>query len=683
MRRTVRPVGVAVTAAAVACLGLASVAAASPAARAATARAAAARAVTAKGRVTLPSPVPGWAASLTDHGPAGTDVKLSIRLYLAGRSAAAETRFAAAASTPGNPAYARYLTPVRFRSLFGPTAAQTDAVEAWARSAGLTVTGATAHYVAATGTAPKVSAALDTSVHAYGFGSVISAYAPVNGMSVPASLGDDVATVTGLDGYISQGPAASADQAALDRTRTASAGTVSAGTVSVGTTSASTAKAPAAAGGFTCSAWWGQHVSAIPKADGRTSAPDGVCGYTPRQLRSAYGVTPESGKGATIAVVLDGSLASMRADANRFFAAHHGPGFASGQFTVNTGPRFAASCGTYADLPEEALDVETAHIIAPAAKVVYVAADCTSDSNQTGLLDAETRIVDQHLADVATDSYSIAESQFSPATAAAWSLVFEQGAAEGIGFDFDSGDGGDLAGVGADGGTAVTFPASDPWATAAGGTTLEIGRTGTVTGELGWGDDTAAENAAGTGYAQAPPGSFSEGSTGGRSTLFPEPAYQRGVVPTALSTSDGTLPAGREVPDIAADASPVTGWLIGYTGAVTAGAYGQVLEGGTSGASPIVASLEADAKQAAGHAIGFANPLLYDLRHSAGIRDIVPGRSPALALEPNCYADPGQPGPACVFTLGMDSSLAEAPGYDDVTGIGSPTDHFIADLARG
>jgi subtilase family serine protease len=202
-----------------------------------------------------------------------------------------------------------------------------------------------------------------------------------------------------------------------------------------------------------------------------------------------------------------------------------------------------------------------------------------------------------------------------------------------------------------------------------------------VTGEPGWGDTTAAENAAGTGYAQTPPGTFAEGSTGGRSTLFAQPAYQRGVVPAALSTSGGTLPPGREVPDIAADASPVTGWLTGYTGAAANGGYGQVLEGGTSGASPIVAALVADAKQAAGHAIGFADPLLHDVRHSTGIRDIVPAKSPALALEPNCYADPTQGGPACVFTLGLDSGLTEAPGYDDVTGVGAATNHFVAALA--
>jgi subtilase family serine protease len=653
-----------VTAAAVACLGLAGAAAAPPAALA----------TTGDGRVALPSPVPAWTAPYTDDGPASPAITMSIRVYLAGRSAAAEARFATAVSTPGNPAYGHYLTPTQFRSRFGTDEAQTAAVEAWARSAGLTVTGATQHYITVTGTTPQVSSMLDTSIDSYGQGSVIMAYAPASGMSVPASLGGDVTTVTGLAGFTSQAAAASAERAAPVRTTTASPATAN----------PSMAKASAAAGGFTCSMWWGQHVSAIPAAGGRTSAPDGVCGYTPQQLRSAYGVRPGSGNGATIAIVLDGTLPSMLSDANRFFAAHQVPGFAPGQFKVNTGPGFAASCGGQADLPEEALDVETAHIIAPAAKVVYVAADCTSDNNQTGLLDAETRIVDQHLADVSTDSYSITESQFAPADAAAWTQVLEQGAAEGIGFDFDSGDYGDSAGAGPGGGTEVLFPASDSWATAAGGTTLEIGRNGTVTGELGWGDNTAQENATGTGYlqGQTPPGLWTEGSTGGRSTLFPEPAYQRGVVPAALSTSGGTMPAGREVPDIAADASPVTGWLIGYT--PPGGTYAQVPGGGgTSGASPIVASLEADAKQAAGHAIGFANPLLYDLRRTAGIRDIIPSASPVLALEPNCYAQPDQPGSACLFTLGPDGGLTEAPGYDDVTGIGAPTSRFIAALARG
>ena len=617
-----------------------------------------AQAATAAARVTLPDPVPTWTQYLTDDGPAGSGVTVPVRVWLAGRAAVAETRFATAASTPGNPAYGKYLTPARFTARFGTTPAQVAAVEAWARSAGLRVVSVTAHYVALTGTAPKLSSALHTSIHAYSYFSTgpVIGYAPVNGISVPASIGADVTTVTGLDN---------------DSYSSGSTGSA-AHRVSSWKTPERPNSNPWAS--FACSHWWGQRFSSIPKADGRTSVPDAVCGYTPAQLRSAYGVSASSGKGATIAIVLDGSLATMLADANRYFRGYHLPGYAPGQFTLNTGPGFAASCAGFADLPGEPLDVETAHIIAPAAKVVYVAANCTGDQQQD-LLDAETRIVDRHLADVSTESYSIAENgDVTPAAAAAWTAIFEQGAAEGIGFNFDSGDDGDDAGVG------VTFPASDPWATAVGGTTLEIGKTGTVTGELGWGDNGAEESAAGTGYQQAPPGSFEQGSTGGRSILFAQPAYQRGVVPAALATDHGKLRAGREVPDIAADASPMSGWTIGFT--APGGSYGTQIEGRTGGSSPIVASLEADAKRAAGHAIGFANPLLYDLRKTAGIRDIAASASPALTLSPDCYNDQIAPNPACLVTLGPDSSLTERPGYDDVTGIGAVTSHFIAVLAK-
>jgi len=57
--------------------------------------------------------------------------------------------------------------------------------------------------------------------------------------------------------------------------------------------------------------------------------------------------------------------------------------------------------------------------------------------------------------------------------------------------------------------------------------------------------------------------------------------------------------------------------------------------------------------------------------------------SPALTLAPDCYNDQIKPNPACLITLGPDSSLIEQPGYDDVTGIGAVTSRLIAALAKG
>jgi subtilase family serine protease len=624
----------------------------------------AARALTGPSGVELPNPVPSWIQYARDDGPARASISVPFRLYLAGVSPASELAFAEAVSKPGSSLFRRYLTPATFVQRFGPTQAQTAAVEAWATANHLDVTGTTTHYVALEGPAPAVSAALGTSIHAFGGRAAApTGYAPIRSASVPASIAGDVVAAVGLDddAYSAAAPDQRPARSDLDPRGT---------------------RSPTASP--KCSAWWGQLTAKIPSAYGRHTAPTAVCGYTPTQLREAYGVSRFTGKGATIAIVLDGALASMRADANRFFAAHHLSGFAPGQFSQSFGPARTSSCQPgYADLPEEPLDVETAHIIAPGARVVYVAVNCSNSASgfELNFLDAETRIVDQHLADVETDSYSTLESDYTPAMAAAWSQILEQGAAEGIGFNFDSGDGGDNTNNQPGTPAAVTFPASDPWATAVGGTTLEIGESGRVVGELGWGDTIAPENRAGTAYLQKPPGTFAEGSTGGRSELFAEPAYQRGVVPGALATAKGSEPADRTVPDVAAEASPITGWQIGFTN--PGGRYQQVVEGGTSGSSPIVAALEADAKQAGGHAVGFANPTLYALPRTPAIRDIVQPASPQIASAPSsdCAID-GPPIGRCVITLGLDGSLRETAGYDDVTGIGAVTDRFTVAIGN-
>jgi subtilase family serine protease len=312
--------------------------------------------------------------------------------------------------------------------------------------------------------------------------------------------------------------------------------------------------------------------------------------------------------------------------------------------------------------------VETAHIIAPDAHVTYMGSDCTG--NNVNFLDTMTSIVDHHLADVVTDSYSIGESDFTPADVAAWSLTLEQGALEGIGFNFDSGDGGNYG----DGVGNAQFPASDPWATAVGGTSLEIGRKGTPVAQYGWGDGFTEETADGTGYQDPLPDGGSDGSQGGLSTFFAEPGYQQGVVPSALARDGGTVPAARVVPDISADAGGH--WLIGYTGAVTDGVYGQVaMGGGTSGASPIVSGLETDAEQASGHAVGFANPAIYQLAGTTAISDILPVNLDDPPLLFGTMPDELQSADNYLIALGQDDGAA--PGYDYATGVGAVTPAFV------
>ena len=135
--------------------------------------------------------------------------------------------------------------------------------------------------------------------------------------------------------------------------------------------------------------------------------------------------------------------------------------------------------------------------MAPGADIAYVGADCGNDP--APLLDALTRIVDRHLADIVSDSWFLGtEAQLTPDIVTAFQQVFEQGAIEGIGFYFSSGDSGDWSAQTPDHQPAVQFPASDPWVTSVGGTSLAVGRDRQYEWETGAGSDLAPLSAGGT-----------------------------------------------------------------------------------------------------------------------------------------------------------------------------------------
>jgi subtilase family serine protease len=639
------------------------------------------------GRVTLPSPVsepPSGESTAADPS-----TELHMRVFLAGQDGAGRVRTALAVSDPDSPHYAHYLSPAQYRQRFGATRSQVAQVRDWLTGQGMTVTASTEHYLAANATVEQAATAFGTEFRSYKIvqGKEFSwQIAPAGDVSVPVDIGRSVAAVSGLTAFA---------QGVPDRQSTGERQVnVQRRPVKV----PQAEKARTAAGGddaYPCSHYWGEHRVSIPMAYGRTTAPTEICGYTPTQMRQAYGVkgSPYTGKGATVAIVLDGRSPTMETDANRFFAAHGVAGFKPGQYTENLPPDFDCSEWPDGDNPEEALDVETVHTIAPDAKVVFVSAGCAY--GEYDFLDAHTRVVDDHLADVVSDSWPGIESDTSPAVITAWELILQQGAIEGIGMNFASGDYGD----GSDdslGEAKVPFPTSDPWATGVGGTSLAIGADGKALHEWGWGDTVTPITD--SGYAVTPPGTFLMGSGGGLSTKIAQPAYQRGVVPPSLATAGGTVPARRAVPDVSADAG--TFWLVGYTapGEPAPGDPGPAdadpapgppvyaerpVGGGTSGSSPLLAALEADAKQSTGHALGFLNPALYKLAGTQALHDILPVNPhdpPVTAGLKYCNGDADAE--RCLTTLGSDLGLTVSRGFDDVTGIGTPTKAFVTAFRR-
>jgi subtilase family serine protease len=411
-----------------------------------------------------------------------------------------------------------------------------------------------------------------------------------------------------------------------------------------------------------------------------------------------------TGAGQTVAVVDAYASPTMASDANKFSRLEGEQPFAKNQYRQYlpaAGFSLAGNddCGAQGWYGEETLDVESVHDMAPAANVRFVAAATCLDPD---LADALAYIVNNHLASIVTDSWGDTESGATEYLSI-YHLIFETGAAEGIDFMFSSGDNGYEAPGEDPGGSShlqVDYPTSDPFVTAVGGTSLAIGRSDNYEFETSWGTmlDPLAKN--GKGWRFPLPGGYpfywDGGSGGGTSTVYAQPAYQQGVVPSALSQR---LPNGkhsatpmREVPDVSAYADPATGMLVGETVSKPHGrGYEFALSriGGTSVSCPTFAGIEADAQQAAGGALGFANPAIYYLygADKAAFHDVTNtplGPGPLAQVRVN-YVNPNAPkGKKDYFlrVLGIDglgkAALTATAGYDDATGVGSPAGYILA-----
>ena len=263
---------------------------------------------------------------------------------------------------------------------------------------------------------------------------------------------------------------------------------------------------------------------------------------------------------------------------------------------------------------ESATDIEDLIGLAPRASIrVY-----EGPQTATGSYDTYSAIVSDDAARVVSTSWGLCEAQMSPVAAAAENTLFQEAAVQGQTIVAASGDAGsDDCSTGQVG---VDDPAAQPWVTAVGGTSAHAGA------DVAWDDALGA-------------------SGGGASSLWARPSWQTASQPQSAVTCGAAGSDCREVPDISADADPDTGYAAFYRGAWQT-------VGGTSVAAPTMAALVglADSSPACtGHPLGFIDPALY--AHAADIADVTSGT--------NSFA--GVPG----FSAG--------PGYDMVTGLGTPT----------
>jgi kumamolisin len=178
----------------------------------------------------------------------------------------------------------------------------------------------------------------------------------------------------------------------------------------------------------------------------------------------------------------------------------------------------------------------------------------------------------------------------------------------------------------------IPFPASSVYSLSCGGTQIEVLGSNRIS-ERVW-------NQSKDGVA----------SGGGVSRVFGLPEFQRGArVPYRF----GTRQRGRGIPDVAANASSLSGYLIIADGTCMS-------LGGTSAATPLWAGLIACLNEELGQSLGYLTPLLYSGKLNAGLQRVTYGNN----------------------------RLSNGPGYkarknwDPCTGLGTPNGEKLLERLR-
>jgi subtilase family serine protease len=280
---------------------------------------------------------------------------------------------------------------------------------------------------------------------------------------------------------------------------------------------------------------------------------------------------------------------------------------------------------------ESTLDVQMVAGLAPAASIkVYQTDGNANDDPWTQVNDELQRIIDDNTANanagsVVSISLGIDEADISSDDVRALDSSLQQlTQVEHMTVFVSSGDCAAFADE-TFGDLSVSFPASDPWAVAVGGTELSVDGQGNRTNEVAWShfpNIFHCKNSWGTG--------------GGNSSLFHRPDWQNANgVENKYSKND------RQVPDLSAVADNLAVYFQGSWGAV----------GGTSAASPIWAAGQALVNEDTIQRLGTFG---YSPRFYYAVADKNAGG--------NAYFD---------VTSGNNLYYPATPGWDYTTGLGS------------
>jgi subtilase family serine protease len=346
--------------------------------------------------------------------------------------------------------------------------------------------------------------------------------------------------------------------------------------------------------------------------DGKPQTTSGPAGYRPIDLQSAYSLALASstgGSGQTVAIVDAYNDPNAAKDLASYRSTFGLPAMSTcsvrtGKVVSSGGPCFVKvnQSGGTSSFPrndagwsqEISLDVDMVSAICPNCNIALVEASSNSMTNLGTAVNEAAKLGANEI------SNSYGGSEFS--TESSYDSYFTH---TGVAITASSGD----AGYG------VEYPAASPYVTAVGGTTL-TGSSSTTWSQTAW-----------------------SGAGSGCSAYEPQPSWQ------ALDSTITAVCGKRAVADVSADADPNTGVSV-YDTYSFQGISGWLVFGGTSVASPIVASVYA----LRGNASSIDGSFPYD--NTGSLNDVTSGSN-------------GSCGGSALCTVG--------PGWDGPTGLGTPS----------
>jgi subtilase family serine protease len=377
--------------------------------------------------------------------PSATPISLRISLPLRNQQQLDE--FINQVSDPADPLYGHYLTTQEFIDRFCPTQDDYDAVAAYMRKIGLTVTGTQPNRILlnVSGTAGTVEAAFKVHLNNYKNMDGRVFYAPDNNPQITGSMVSLISGIIGLDN----------------------------------------------------AAVWRSHAFQIPQDQMQQTAPLQIGtgpggGLTPNDVLTTYNLAGIAADGTGQVLGLF-ELAGYSANDIAAYTSYYGIRAVPLQNVLVDG--YSGHAGSGAD--EVTLDIELQNALAPGASKIMV---YEGPNTNTGVVDTYNRIATDNTAKQISTSWGLSEGQSSLATLNSEYAIFQQMAAQGQSIYAASGD----SGAYDDGRTlSVDDPASQPFMVGVGGTQLFVNSGETYNYETTWNVNNTVSAGAGGGGISA------------------------------------------------------------------------------------------------------------------------------------------------------------------------------------